>query len=170
MNEQCSLKSEGPDSTWISWNILYLAATSLCFGGFFFLLCRNLLELTNFNNLETEACPTWRGKLIGMLSACCPHAVVECFHACAPELWAKHSYCPLLLWELKHMFNGKRLRNTYSRSFHSLTFISQLDVSLKEKKKLRINAIKDNSGWKVWKAEVKVCVNRCGSCFLWPQR
>lgn len=64
-------------------------------GVVFFFPCRNLLELTNFNSLETEACPTCRGKLIGVLSACSLIAVVECFHACALELWAKHSYCPL---------------------------------------------------------------------------
>lgn len=40
----------------------------------------------------------------------------EHFHACALQLWAKRSYCPLLLWEHKHMFNGKRLR-------HSLTSV-----------------------------------------------
>lgn len=52
---------------------------------------------------------------------------------------------------------------------------SQTDISLKEKKKekkpqqFRINAIKDKSGWKVWNAEVKVCVKGCGSCFLWSE-
>uniref|UniRef100_A0A8B9CIU6 Exosome complex component 10 n=1 Tax=Anser brachyrhynchus TaxID=132585 RepID=A0A8B9CIU6_9AVES len=28
---------------------------------------------------------------------------VERFYSCAPEPWAKRSYCPLLLWELKHI-------------------------------------------------------------------
>lgn len=31
---------------------------------------------------------------------------------------------------------------------------------------VRINAIKDKSGWEVWNVEVKVCVNKCGSRFL----
>lgn len=83
---------------------------SVCF------LCRDLLELANIHILETEACPTWLGKLIGVCQPALLSSVLECFHACALELRAKQSYCPLLLWELRHVFNGTRLH-------HSLTSV-----------------------------------------------
>lgn len=74
--------------------------TMVLFHSFLYFLCRNLLDLTNFSSLETEACPTWRGKPTGVLSA------VESFHTCAPGLWAERSYCPLVLWELKYLGRG----------------------------------------------------------------
>lgn len=78
-----------------------------------FFLCRNLLELaqTNFNNLETEACPTWRGKLRGALLACSQRSgeVLSCL---CPGAMGKAQLLSSPAQELKHMFNGKRLRHS----------------------------------------------------------
>lgn len=154
VNEQISVRLERFGSTWISWNILRRNLTD---DFLFICLCRNLLELTNFTSLETGACRTWQGKLKGV--------VLVCFY---PAGVFVHP-CPRAM--------GRAIVLCCSGSFSTCLMeevASHPDISLKEKKEklpqqFGINAIKDESRWEVWNAEVKCCAKGCGCCFLWSE-
>lgn len=111
-----------------TWNRLRLSAPHCAV---FSLPHRNLLEPTNFNNrLETEACPTWQGKLIGVLLSACSHRGAVFALLCHGLSTAIVLRC----WGSLSTFNGKQLHNIYSCSFGSLT--SVYGGGKKEKKKL----------------------------------